>query len=279
MLVDDVLQTFETAIQENALKASHRFLGPGRIAATLSLIMLSLLLNLGAAVGAQAPPSYDAKMIAVAKTAATLELMERLNAFVKATTASGLTCAIAPPKLVIEDVPSYGSYDPDTNALRSSLWELLQPKERGIFFRMAAAAQGPGPEPDEAAARREFETGVHHWVFVHELGHWWQACRKVNDGRKPYAFEYEADRIAAAYWREHDPAVAHHMDEGFQVIVAHSPNPVPPGQETAKYFNDNYEKLGPTPAYIWFQSQMCVTAFAEKPAPSFLQTLHETGRP
>jgi hypothetical protein len=256
------------------MKTLHRTLGPVIIAATLVLFV-----SLCAATGTQAPTAYDAKVIEAAKASARVELTDRLDAFVKATAASGLPCAIASPKLVIEDVPSYGSYDPDTNTLRSSLWELLQPEERGIFFRMAAAAQGSGSEPGEAAARREFETGVHHWVFVHELGHWWQACRKVNDGRKPYAFEYEADRIAAAYWHEHDPAVAHHMDEGFQVIVAHSPNPVPPGQETAKYFNDNYEQLGPTPAYIWFQSQMCVTAFAEKPAPSFVQTLREAGHP
>jgi hypothetical protein len=227
---------------------------------------------------AQVPVSYDAAAIDSAKPIAMVQLVQLRDSFVKATAASGLTCAIDPPKLVIEDVPSYGSYDPDTNTLRSSLWELLKPEERGIFFRMADAAakkHGSG----EAAARHEFEIGVHHWVFVHELGHWWQACRKVNDNRKPYQFEYEADRIAAAYWNENDPSIARHMDEGFKSIVAHMPNPLPPGQEKASYFNEHYEQLGPTPAYIWFQSQMCVDAFAEKPVPSFLQTLRETGHP
>lgn len=244
----------------------------GRITAAILL----LIAGVTTVSGAQAPVAYDAKTIEASRSAAFAELTQLRDAFVKATAVSGLPCSVTPPKLIIEDVPSYGSYDPDTNSLRSSLWELLQPEEREIFFRMAA--QSTGAAPNETTARREFETGVHHWVFVHELGHWWQACRKVNDGRKPYAFEYEADRIAAAYWRENDPKVADHMTEGFQVIVSQMPNPVPAGQDTATYFNDNYEKLGPTPAYVWFQSQMCVKTFAERPRPSFLQALRETGK-
>jgi len=245
-----------------------------RTARVAVLVLLSGVVCVAS--GAQVPVSYDAATIEKARAAAMAELTERRDDFVKATAASGLPCVIAPPKLTIEDVPSYGSYDPDTNGLRSSLWELLQPEERGIFFRMAA--KSTGKEPNETTARREFETGVHHWVFVHELGHWWQACRRVNDGRKPYSFEYEADRIAAAYWREHDPAVARHMDEGFGFIVQSMPNPVPAGLDAEKYFNENYETLGPMPAYVWFQSQMCVRAFAESPKPTFVQALRETGK-
>jgi hypothetical protein len=69
------------------------------------------------------------------------------------------------------------------------------------------------------------------------------------------------------------------MAPKFQGLMDRAPNPVPAGQDTTAYFNDNYEKLGPTPAYIWFQMQMCVKVFAETPAPTFLQTLRETGKP
>jgi hypothetical protein len=247
----------------------------------LMIACLCLCFAPGTTAKAQAPAAhgYDAAEIAAAKAAVFSELTARRDAFIKATEASGLTCAVAPPKLVVEDVPSYGSYNPETNTFRTSLWELLRPEERGLFFRMADAANKTH-DSDEVAARREFETGVHHWVFIHELGHWWQACRKVNgDERQPWAIEYEADRIAAAYWRQADAAVADHMDEGFQVIVAHTPNPVPAGKEPEKYFDDNYQRLGPTPAYVWFQSEMCVKAFAEKPKPTFLQTLKEAGHP
>jgi hypothetical protein len=238
-----------------------------------AVLVLFLFSALVAAAHSQPAASYDDKAIEAAKAAKLPDLLALRDAFVNATSVSGLPCAVAPPKLVLEDVPSYGSYNPETNTLRTGVWELLQPQERAIFYRLA------GKDATEVAARQEYEIGAHHWVYIHELGHWWQACRKVNDGRKPYAFEYEADRIAAAFWHQYDPAIAQHMAAVFSGLVDHAPNPVPAGQDTAAYFNDNYEKLGPTPAYIWFQSQMCVTAFAEKPSPSFVQTLRETGTP
>ena len=195
-----------------------------------ALMMLASLgfFAMGQAVGA-AMPTYDAATIESAKAVAMIQVQHLADAFIESTQASGLSCAIAPPKLVIEDIPSYGNYDPDTNTLHTSLWELLKPEERALFFHMADAAdkkQGSS----EAAARREFETGVHHWVFIHELGHWWQSCRKVNENRKPWAVEYEADRIAAAYWREHDGAVAQHMDAGLPAYRGQHSQPGAGGQ-------------------------------------------------
>jgi len=93
-----------------------------------------------------------------------------------------------------------------------------------------------------------------------------------------YAFELEANRIAAAYWNEHDPVVITHEQHVFQTILEGWPNPVPKGQATAAYFNENYEKLGPTPAYIWFQAKMCVDTFAEQPQPRFSVVLAQVAR-
>ncbi len=217
---------------------------------------------------AQAAPTLAALDKEVAATRAQVTALQ--DNFVKATGAAGLTCAIAPPTVVIEDVPSFGSYDPDTNTLRTSSWSQLTDEERPMFYKFL------GPRTTEAQARREFEDGVHHWVLVHELGHWWQACRGAMDHGDHYAIEYGADRIAAAYWQEHDPSVIAHQRPVFETILKQWPNPVPPGQGVEPYFNANYEKLGPTPAYLWFQSRMCVTAFEEKPAPSFVQALQQT---
>lgn len=244
------------------------------MAGLLAASCLAFSLTLNSQSGTEPPAhSYDARAIAAAKSAIQPRLIALRDAFVKAAADSGLSCAVAPPTLAIEETPSFGNYSPETNTLHTGVWEELEPRERALFYTLAHS------KSDEGAARREFETGAHHWVFIHEMGHWWQSCRKVNDGRKPYAFEYEADRIAAAYWRQADLAIVQHMKAVFQGLVDHSPNPLPPGQETASYFNDNYEKLGPTPAYIWFQSEMCVTAFRELPPPSFVQTLRETGYP
>jgi hypothetical protein len=47
-------------------------------------------------------------------------------------------------------------------------------------------------------------------------------------------------------------------------------NLVPVDQQNEKYFNENYEKLGPTPG---FQCDMVSKVLAEQPLPSFRQTL------
>ena len=62
----------------------------------------------------------------------------------------------------------------------------------------------------------------------------------------------------------------------FEQVLSHAPNPVPAGQDVETYFDANYETLGPSPAYPWFQSRMCVTVMDEKPMPTFAQALRET---
>jgi len=192
------------------------------------------------------------------------------DAFVKAVHDAGFTCPIAAPKLLIVDVPSFGSYEPSTNELKTSSWTQMTDGERALFHKFM------GPNSTDEMARAEFEDGAHHWVFVHEMGHWWQECQKVSNVLKPYALEFGADRIAAAYWKEHDPSVIEHQRAVFEAIVTRWPNPVPEGQNAEAYFNINYEQLGPTPGYIWFQAHMCLKAYDEKPAPSFAQALRET---
>jgi hypothetical protein len=194
------------------------------------------------------------------------------DSFVMATLAAGMSCPIAPPKIAVEDVPSYGQYDPQTNTLKTSAWELLSEEEKGGFFQML------GPGATEVAARKEFEIGAHHWVFVHELGHWWQECRGVKVTKDGYAFEAGANRVAAAYWREHDASVIAHQKAVFEMIQTHLPNPVPAGQSAEGYFNAHYPDTFPSVVeYIWFQARMCLKAFDETPPPSFAEALKQTG--
>ena len=88
-----------------------------------------------------------------------------------------------------------------------------------------------------------------------------------------YAFELEADRIAAAYWSEHDRSVIAHQTAIFGAILKKWPNPIPPGQDAQSFLNANIDVLVPTRDYIWFQAQMCLTAFSQKPIPSFNKAL------
>jgi hypothetical protein len=210
--------------------------------------------------------------IAAAVEATRLKMTALRDAFVKATVAAGMSCPIAPPTIVVEDVPSFGQYNSETNTLRTSAWEQMPKQERGIFYQLA------GPGASEEAVRAEFETDAHHWVFVHELGHWWQACRGMPIDGRHYAKESGANLISAAYWRERDATVVPHMRAAFQMVMDHAPNPVPAGQDVEAYFNAHYEELGPTPAYIWFASRMSVTVIDARPVLSFAEVLKETGQ-
>ncbi len=82
------------------------------------------------------------------------------DSFVKATVSAAMSCPITAPKIVVQDVPSYGSYDSATNTLTTSAWEQLTNEEKSGFFRML------GPGTTEDAARAEFEIGAHSWVFA-----------------------------------------------------------------------------------------------------------------
>ncbi len=203
-------------------------------------------------------------------TAATLaEVTAIRDAFIAHIQATGRSCPIAAPRILVEDVPSYGQYDDEKNTLRTSDWSLLSLQEKDFAHRIAP------PGADEVSVRATFQDVAHRWIFIHEMGHWWQACQKADlaSGRKPYAIEYEADRIAMAYWNEIDPVMSSKIVAIAQSVLDHAPNPIPEGQAIESYFNANYEALGPTPAYPWFQAQMIVTSGKERPKPKFAQAL------
>ncbi len=232
------------------------------------LVGVVVMAGLGVGSGVGQTDGADAATAAVEATRVKMTAVR--DAFVKATVDAGFTCTIAVPKVVVMDVPSYGNYDVERNVVETPAWELMSAREKGLMYQLA------GPGADEAAARAEFETDSHHWVFIHELGHWFQACRGVPHDARHWAKESGANRIAAAYWRERDATIVPHMHAAFEQVISHAPNPVPPGQDMETYFNANYEKLGPTPAYIWFASKMCLIVLDEKPAPTFKQVLEET---
>jgi hypothetical protein len=233
----------------------------------LSRVALTVSIALGISPAAFAHP------IAGDKTPQRTILITRLTAlrdsFVQQTTVSGVTCPIPPPTIVLTDKASFGSYEPETNTLETPKWQQLTADERSVFFQLA------GPNAETKAAREVFEGAAHRWIFIHEMGHWWQACTHANQKRQHYQVEYDANRIAAAYWRESDPNFMNNMLAGFQHMLEHTPDPVPAGQTPETYFNDNYKKLTLTPDYTWFQAQMITAVGDEKPAPTFAQALNE----
>ena len=193
------------------------------------------------------------------------------DSFVNATVAAGMSCPIAPPKILVENVPSYGSYDPLTNTLKTGAWEQLTDEQKGRFFRMVE------PGTTQEAARAEFEIGANKWVFMRELVGWWQACCKVPETGSSYAYEAGVNRIAAAYWRGHDASIIAHMRGVFESLQSHVLSPVPAEQSVEGYYDAHYpDKFKTVPEYLWFQARMCIAVFDEKPSPTFALALKET---
>lgn len=189
------------------------------------------------------------------------------DAFIARIRADGFSCPIPVPTILVEDIPSFGQYDEKTNIIRTSDWALLNSGEKAFIARLAP------PGASEEKIRITFERVAHGWIFIHELGHWWQACRNVSFNASHYQVEYGADVISLAYWREVDPSIVDTMIPLCRSVLANAPNPVPPGEDVEPYFDKHYQELGPSPAYPWFQSRMNTTAYDEKPALTFAQSL------
>jgi hypothetical protein len=194
------------------------------------------------------------------------------DAYVSQIKAEGFRPSLPPPSIVLDNPPSYGNYEDDKNLLHIAVWSALTPEDQSRFSGLATRL-GKGQTGEQL-----FEDGVHHWVFVHELGHWWQACAHKTGGNH-YSVEYGANRIAAAYWRLKDPAFMQRTEEIMATLYPGMPDPVPEGQVKERFFNENYDKLGPTPAYRWFQYSMVLSVQAERPLPSLQQTLRNPTYP
>jgi len=96
-----------------------------------------------------------------------------------------------------------------------------------------------------------------------------------NEAANKWEGEITPNRIAVAWYREHDPQYLVKLVADFRRIQSHLPNPVPAGMDKKTYFTDNYQKLGTDPmAYGWYQLQMVLVVYDE-PARSFQQVLDD----
>jgi hypothetical protein len=227
--------------------------------AILSFVVVSL--SLSAQTAAAKPSTNTSSDEAVMK-----QLTDLRDSFINQLKAEGFQPSLAPPKIVLDNPPSYGRYENNENILHIAVWSALKPDQQARFERLAAAIGG------QQTGEQQFEDSIHRWVFIHELSHWWQACQhKISDDH--YAVEYGANRIAAAYWRLKDPALMERTEKRMAGVQSVLTSPVPAGQTENKFFNEHYASLAPTRDYIWFQYSMVLKAQAEKPLPTFKQAL------
>jgi hypothetical protein len=231
----------------------------------LALLLWIALLFCGAA----ARPTLSAVPAAAADPDAAVlaQLRQLRDAFLKRIDAEGYRLCPA-PQIELGDPASFGHFVPERNTVVVAAWTHLAPEERKGFEEMAQSIGG------DATGRSVFENGTDRWVFVHELAHWWQACRHQTRAQS-YAAENGADRIALAFWRERDPRYAVGIVHGYRSLLGSMPSPVPAGEAPPQYYDANYAEASQGNAYTWFQATMIVTLAEEQPAPSLHRALSQ----
>ena len=158
--------------------------------------------------------------------------------------------------------------------------DLPEPME-GIWKRWAAYTT------DEASGELLFNDMYHRYFLVHELGHLiafhviegLPSAERKSIETKLYANRWEsemiANRIAVAWFREHDPQYLAKLVNDFRRIQAHLPSPVPAGTDAKTYYARRYVRLGRDPmANGWYQLHM-VSMVYDEPVQSFQQVMDE----
>jgi hypothetical protein len=228
-------------------------------------VRCGLVLFIASAAAASALP---AAAVADGSDAAVLARLTRLRAaFLTRIDAEGYALCPA-PQIELADPPTFGHYLAERNVVLIASWSHLSVPQRQAFEEMARTLGGRVP------AQSVFENGTHRWVFVHELGHWWQACRHLTRPES-YGAENGANRIALAFWREREPRFAAGIVEGFEALLGSTPSLLPPGQPAQAYFEANFRAIAQGDAYSWFQGKMIVELAAETPPPSFHRALSQ----
>ena len=187
--------------------------------------------------------------------------------------------AFAPPKVMLDAGTgvSFFSYGQQT-VHEAQLGDLPAPMQ-DIW------KQWSGYTTDEPSGKALFDDMFHRFFFVHELGHWMasqviaglpdneMSAVAKNEANNKWAREIAANRIATAWFREHDPQYLAKLVADFRSIQTHLPDPVPAGVDKKTYFTENYQTLGQDPmAYGWYQLQMVLLVYDE-PVRSFQQVL------
>jgi len=158
-------------------------------------------------------------------------------------------------------------------------FKTLPPPMQGLWNQWASFTT------DEPSGEAMFKDQFYRFFLVHELGHLIAErvieglpeaeAKQVRDNvtKHRLSSELAANRIAVAWFREHDPGYLARLMNDFRLIQAHLPNPVPAGLDAKRYFSENYARLGADPvAYGWFQSYMLISVY-EEPAKSFQQIM------
>lgn len=185
------------------------------------------------------------------------------------------------PEIRIDAGPTLSFYGMGNgNAVHEERWEKVPLSEQASFNQWATYTA------DEPTGKALFEDMFYRFFFVHELGHWMQdevlrqrrdpMAKQADKNSATARWQYEstANRISVAWWREQDRGYLDKLVNDFRKIQRNLPNPIPPGEDPRAFFTREYQKLAEAPnAYGWFQLQMVILVYEEKPALNFQQAI------
>lgn len=189
--------------------------------------------------------------------------------------------AFTPPKVMLDAGMRISVFSYGDGTVHAAQLADLPPQVQDLWTQWASYTT------DQPSGKALFDDMFHRFFFVHEMGHW-MASQVIaglpdseltivakNEANNKWAREIAANRIATAWYREHDPQYLAKLVADFRQIQSHLPNPVPAGIDRKTYFTDNYQKLGTDPlAYGWYQLQMVIEVY-DQPAQTFQQVLDE----
>ena len=217
--------------------------------------------------GPQDPPT----LIALRKLATQVEAKVQIPGY----------AALARPTVLLNAGAGISFYTGGDRTVHAAQFDDLPSSTQDLFKQLGSLT------PDEPDGKAFFDDMFHHFFFVHELGHWMvgevmaglpqqeRAIVAKNESANKWESETAANRIAVAWYREHDPKYLTRLIADFRRIEAKLPDPVPAGIDKKSYFTDNYEKLSTDPVgYGWYQLQMVLVVYDE-PKQTFQQVLNE----
>jgi hypothetical protein len=224
-----------------------------------------------AAVKASVVPDNDPTLIALRALAAQVEEKVHIPGYP----------AFAPPRVMLDAGMRISVFTYRDKTVHEAQFSDLPAHMQDIWKKWSSYTS------DEPTGKALFDDMFYRFTFVHELGHWMDGqviaglpdseMRVVakNEAANKWESEITPNRIAVAWYREHDPRYLAKLVSDYRQILSHLPNPVPAGMDKKTYFTDNYQKLGTDPmAYGWYQLQMVLVVYDE-PARSFQQVLDD----
>jgi hypothetical protein len=250
MICDQAIEVCMQSRNDSGLKGTRR-------AAMSTLCWLLVTALITGAAGAGTPDRVVKKRLTAVR-----------NQFIRRILAEGYTPSLPAPSIILGPTEAFGNYDEKSNTVHMSTWASISSDDRDMFQRIARAHGG------SETAEQAFERGTYRWVFVHELGHWWQQSRHQVRPNS-WVEENGANRIAMAFWNEQDPRFMADLTAGFTHLRQAIPDPVPPGQSRQAYLDAHFVEIGPTSAYTWYQADMIVGLSAESPSPTFHRALSQ----